>query len=134
MICDTSAQKNKLRIATIQPDEFAIRNSLVASRPLFEFCKYRTGLREFACFHFRVNQLAVDRHFKRAAFRWNQRQRKQRTISHALDDFFRQPDGLWFVVSLRAVFDLNFDHVPSLLKIREKLWADYSKEMMSAAK
>ena len=49
--------------------------------------------------------------FEDAAFRGYQRQRTERTVLHALDDFVRQPDGLRLVASLRAVFDLNFHRV-----------------------
>ena len=68
----------------------------------------RAGGGKSARFVFRMDQLAVDGDLKDAALRRDQRHGAQRAVFHAFDNFFRQPDGLWFVVSLSAVFDLNF--------------------------
>ena len=66
----------------------------------------RVGLRKLAGGQFRIDLFAVDDHFKRAATRRDQGERFDRLFEP--QQFLRQTDGMWLIISSRAIFDLHF--------------------------
>jgi hypothetical protein len=61
----------------------------------------------------RVNQVAVERDFESTTAGRYQCEGFY-ILLECLEDLFRQTDGLFFVASLRAVFDLKFHRFPPL--------------------
>ena len=69
-----------------------------------------------------MNHFAVDDDLEDTPFRGYEGQGRQRAIFYALEDFFRQPDGLRLVVSFGAIFNLNFHVFSSLLQCLSFDW------------
>ena len=64
------------------------------------------GLRKLARLQFRVNLFPIDADLKSAAPRRHEPQRTDALLE--AQKFFRQTDGLGFVISSRAIFDCDF--------------------------
>jgi hypothetical protein len=71
---------------------------------------------ELSGFQFRVDQLAVDGHFKTPAACGNKREILE-LLLEAGEQFGRQTDGLRFVPSERTVFQFDVHDVPPVGKI-----------------
>jgi hypothetical protein len=57
---------------------------------------------------FGKDQFAVNRHFKLAAARWDQPPRTHKDFDFTFtQNFVRQTDGAWSVISNRTIFNLN---------------------------
>ena len=63
-------------------------------------------LRELSRGEFGVNLVSIDADLKRAAARRHERERMNGLLES--QQFFRQTDGMWLVVSSGAIFDGNF--------------------------
>jgi hypothetical protein len=77
----------------------------IESTKVSHLLHHRGGLRKLSTSALGMNRLSINNHLKNAAARRDQLQRGDPVLE--LEQLLRQTDGLWLVVSIRAILNLN---------------------------